>query len=390
MKKYDVIVVGGGLIGAAIAFELAQKGVSVLLLDRQEPGFEASWAAAGMLSPAPDALHSAPLVPFARESQRMYPKFVSAVEEASGTKLEHRQCGALEIFFGPHGEAQRDKRIAEIRRHGIAAELISIANARAKEPVLNPDACAAAWIPEEAYVDPRQLTRATLDAAKCAGAELRTCAKVISILTEQNHCEGVLVANSATMNAGQRSLRSGQKIQAENVVIAAGSFSGNIGLIERYAPTMPVRGQMAALRSPDGALNCILRCQHGYVVPREGGRVVAGSTLENVGFEKQVTPGGLGRILQAAVELAPVLESAAITETWSGLRPDTPDHLPIIGPTDIEGLSIATGHYRNGILLAPATAKCVKELILEKKSSILIEDFSPMRFAAAARSAGNQ
>ncbi|HEV2299588.1 MAG TPA: glycine oxidase ThiO [Candidatus Acidoferrales bacterium] len=390
MKAYDSIVVGGGIIGAATAFELAQKGLSVVLLDRQEPGLEASWAAAGMLSTAPDAPEAAPLVSFARESHKLYPEFISAIERASGTPVEFHQCGALEIFLAPHGGTDRDERVAEIRRHGISAEPISLSEALRKEPMLNPVAQAVAWIPEEAYVSPRELTQAMLAAATNSGVEIRAGSEVISILTGHNGCEGVLAADSTTMKAGRINVSAGEKIHAKKTIIAAGCFSGTIGWMERYAPTHPVRGQMVAMRNHGGVLRCILRCEDGYLVPRKDGRVVAGSTLENAGFEKQVTPGGLGRILKAAIDLAPELENAAIGETWSGLRPDTPDHLPIIGPTDIDGLFIATGHYRNGILLAPATAKCISEWIREGKSSINVENFSPMRFAAATHGAKSQ
>lgn len=384
---HDVIVVGGGLIGGAIALELAQRGAKVLLLDRQQPGLEASWAAAGMLSPAPDVADAAPLVPFARASLRLHPEFVANIAKASGETIEFQRCGALEIFFGQNGERERDLRIEEVRRHNVAAEAISVADARKVEPMLNPSTRAAAWIPDEACVDPRALTQATLIAAKNSGAEIRDNSEVISILGGQRRCEGVLVANSKMMKAGSVSLTAGEKLYSGKIVIAAGSFSGNIGWIERYAPTKPVRGQMVAFRCDADALRCIVRSEKGYIVPRKDGRVVAGSTLEDAGFEKRVTPAGLRKILNAAVELAPSLEGAEIIETWCGLRPDSPDHLPIIGPTDIEGLFIATGHYRNGILLAAATAKCMSELILTGKSSLEIEQFSPMRFAGAARSA---
>ncbi|HKW88949.1 MAG TPA: glycine oxidase ThiO [Candidatus Acidoferrales bacterium] len=387
MKTCDAIIVGGGIIGASIAFDLAQKGLSVVLLDRQEPGREASWAAAGMLSPAPDAPDAAPLVSLARESHGLYPGFVSDVAKASGEPVEFHTCGALELFFGSHAEAQRNERVAQVRQFGIAAEPISVSEAIRREALLNPAAQAAAWIPDEAYVDPRALTQATLRAAKSIGVQIRAGFEVISILTEQNRCEAVVAADSNVMKAGRFDERAGEKMRAKYVVVAAGSFTGSIGWMERYAPTHPVRGQMVAIKSAACALRCVVRSEHGYVVPREDGRMVAGSTLENAGFEKQVTPGGIGKILGAAVELIPALENAAITETWSGLRPATPDRLPIIGPTDIEGLFIATGHYRNGILLAPATAKCISEWVRKGKSSISVENFSPMRFVAAARGA---
>jgi glycine oxidase len=157
--------------------------------------------------------------------------------------------------------------------------------------------------------------------------------------------------------------------------------------MSRYAPTCPVRGQIVALQPSRNAPKCVLRAHNGYVVPRNDGRVIAGSTSENAGFEKQVTAEGIEQILRAATELAPSLASAVIVDTWSGLRPDTPDHLPILGPTDIEGLWIATGHYRNGILLAPGTARVMREWIVDGQPSLALEKFSPLRFAAEHRKA---
>jgi len=169
------------------------------------------------------------------------------------------------------------------------------------------------------------------------------------------------------------------------VVLAAGAFSSRLEAARRYAPTRPVRGQMVALRSSAPPIERVLRSSRGYVVPRDDARpqrLVAGSTLENTGYEKRVTPEGLARILEAAQELVPGLDGAEIVETWCGLRPDTPDHLPIIGPTDIDGLTIATGHFRNGILLAPITARLIADWITERRATFDWEIFSPLRFAS--------
>ncbi len=180
-----------------------------------------------------------------------------------------------------------------------------------------------------------------------------------------------------------------EKFLAKHVVVAAGCYSGEIEGLRNYAPTRPVRGQMVALRSFKARLSRVLRTERGYIVPRDDGRpqkLVLGSTLENAGFEKSVTPAGLEQILRATLELVPELADASMLETWSGLRPDTPDHLPVLGPTDIEGLVIATGHYRNGILLAPVTAKLIREWLTEQRTSLPLEAFSPLRFLAAKKS----
>jgi len=386
MKSYGTVIAGGGIIGASLAFELARRGESALVLDRQEPSCEASWAAAGTISPAPDR-ESPAIAALGRESYRLYPEFAAAIETASGKSAGFHPNGAMELFFDPEGETERDRRLEEIRRHGIAAEAISLSEAKHREPAIGPAARAALWIRDEAYLDPRVITHVALTAASKAGAEIRGNAEVISVLIEKGRCNGVLVAETQNFFAGKSGVRAGEEIAARNVVIAAGWRSGQIGGVESYAPTIPVRGQMVALDNVPGAPRTILRSGQGYMAPRDDGRVVVGSTLESGLFEKRVTPAGLRKILAAATEMAPALAEAPILEIWAGVRPDSPDHLPIIGPTDIEGLFIATGHYRNGMLLAPATAKYLAEWIAGKKVSGWFEPFSPLRFAAATRGA---
>jgi glycine oxidase len=377
VSAYDVIIVGGGLIGGSIAFELSSEELRVALLDRQDPGREASWAAAGMLAPGPDSPESSALVPLGNESLRVYPGFVAAVEQLSGKSTDFTRNGTFEIFRGQQAEAERDEMVAEFQRLGLAAAAISLEAARKQEPSLGAQTGAVAWLPDEAMVDPRLLVEAVLAAAQRRGAEIRAFCPVDGLLYDRDRCVGVVAG--------------GQKLAAKHVVVAAGSFCSALesGARERrprlgrYAPVRPVRGQMLALRSESVKLKKVLRSQHGYLVPRRDGRLIAGSTLEDAGFEKQVTPQGVRQILDAALELAPALADAKIVEEWSGLRPDTPDHLPIIGPTDIEGLWLATGHYRNGILLAPATARIMRDWIVTGKSNFDVKAFSPLRFSAA-------
>jgi glycine oxidase len=371
VKSFDVAIIGGGVIGASIAFELAGEKLRVGVFDRQQPGREASWAAAGMLSPAPDSPRDLPLVPLGRESLKLYPEFIAAIEEVSGESARLAREGTLEIFSAPGGEAVRDRRVAECLRLGLAAEPVALDTAREWEPAIGPAARAVAWLPEEGTVEPRSLMSAVAAAAQRRGVEFLSNCGVTGLIRERDRCTGVVAG--------------GEEFSASHVVVAAGCFSGGIALENEwfagYAPTRPVRGQMMAMRSDGAGLRRVLRSERGYLVPRRDGRIVAGSTSEEVGFERRVTPEGMRKIFDAALELFPRLAGAEVLETWSGLRPGTPDDLPIIGPTDIEGLLIATGHYRNGILLAPVTAKLVREWITGASGGFDAAAYSPLRFA---------
>ena len=374
MQSYDVAIIGAGVIGSSIAFELAAEESRVVLLDRQEPGMEASWAAAGMLSPGPHSPGDDPLVPFAVESALLYPGFVERIEQASGMQVEFSGPGALEIFFGSSAEDDRARLTNTHEHFGLKAEAISIESARKLEPWLGSAADAATWVPEEALVEPRSLFDALLEGAKNRGVEVRSNCAVTSLEIEGRRGVG-LIAN-------------GERIAARSIVLAAGCFTqqllGSVNGLERAIPTKPIRGQMVALRSERVTLTRVLRSANGYLVPRQAGHIVCGSTLEDAGFEKRVTSEGVQQILAAAIELVPALEGATMLDTWAGLRPGTPDGLPILGATEFAGLFAATGHYRNGILLAPATAKKMAALILTGESDPAIARFSPERFARSA------
>jgi glycine oxidase len=355
----------------SIAFELAAEKLRVIVLDRQEPGREASWAAAGMLSPVPHSPRDLPLVPFARESLRLYPRYVAAIEEASGKPTAHVREGALELFSSADAERECENRVHELRKLGFSAESISADALRKLDPAISPSASAALRLPEEEAIEPRVLMDALLTTLRNRGAGIRSGCEASGLLIEKDRCIGVIAG--------------GEKLLSEHVVLAAGCFSGEIAKrasLKQLAPTRPVRGQMLALRPKSGVavLRHVVRSEHGYLVPRKDGKIVVGSTLEEAGFEKQVTAAGLHKILDGAIKMCPELASAEVIETWAGLRPGTPDDLPILGPVDLVGLWMATGHYRNGILLAPATAKLVCEFILGVKLSFDVDRFSPMRF----------
>jgi glycine oxidase len=371
MKKFDVAVAGGGLIGGSIALELARAGLRVGVFDQGEPGREASWAGAGILSPAPESPATIPLVPLGKASMALYPEFVAQVEELSGQSVGFRPKGTLDALFAADAVRELSTLIAMHHGLGLKAEPLSPEDARELEPALSSDVQAAALRPDEASVDNRALTQAVLQAARRSGVELFPGRAARAIWRDGNLCAGLELQD--------------EKVSAKWTIIAAGCFSSSIEGMKSYVSVRPAKGQMIALRLQGLPMERVLWSEKIYLVPRNDGRILAGATVEYVGFEKQVTAGGLEKILSAAIELAPELAHAKIEETWAGLRPDSPDHLPILGPTDLDGLLIATGHFRSGILLTPITARLIREWVTQQRVSVNWERCSPLRFAQARR-----
>jgi glycine oxidase len=372
MEIFDAAIAGGGLIGATIALELARAGLRVAIFDRQQPGEGASWAAAGILSPAPENAQMVATVALGRASLQRYPEFVADVEDMTGLTVGYRSKGTVEAFFSGEARAELSTIVALHRGLGLKAEPLSAEDARELEPALSSDLEAAVLRPDEASVDNRALTRAVLVGAERQGVKIFAGRQVHSIDQRGQRCAGLVV--------------DGERVAARLTVIAAGCHSAEIEGAASYAPVHPAKGQILALRAKNLRIERVLWTEHVYLVPRSDGRIVAGATVEYVGFEKQLTVGGLQKVLTGALEVVPALADAQVEETWAGLRPDTPDHLPIIGPTDLEGLLIATGHFRSGILLAPITAQLIREWITLQKVTQDWNRFSPMRFVESAKS----
>jgi glycine oxidase len=366
MNRYDAVIAGGGLIGASIALELTRAGLHVALFDANEPGKEASWAGAGMISPAPENPGMISLVPICKASAALFPEFVQVIEELSGQQVGYRAKGSLEIILSGDAREEVSTVIAVHHGVGLKAEALTTEQARELEPALTEEFQAAILRPDEAAVDNRALTQATLIAARLQGAEIFSRNGAEGLWQESGRCKGLLLAND--------------RVEADWTIIAAGCFSSRINGVAQYAPVFPTKGQMIALRSEAIKLEHVLWAEKAYLVPRNDGRILAGATVEHVGFDREVTAGAVRRLLNGAVELIPAFEKARIEETWAGLRPDSPDHLPILGPADLDGLLIATGHFRSGILLAPVTAKLIREWICSKRVSVDWDRFSPMRF----------
>jgi glycine oxidase len=372
MKTFDAVIAGGGLIGASIALELAEAGLKVGVFDAREPGREASWASAGMISPAPENSDMIPFVPMSLASVALYPEFIRRVEELAGARVGYRKDGALDVILDANAEEELSTVIALQHGVGLKAAALSAEQARQMEPALTEEMQAAIFREDEASLDTRVFTKAALKAAERKGVEIFAGNGARGLWKAGERCRGLMLENG--------------QVEGKWTVIAAGCFSARIEGVAPYAPVSPAKGQMVALRCESVQLKRILWLEHKYLVPRNDGRIIAGSTIEHTGFDHDVTAGGVQLILRSVIKMVPALDQARIEETWAGLRPDSPDHLPIIGPTDLEGLLIATGHFRSGILLAPITARLIREWVSARQVSVDWDRVRPMRFLEATRS----
>ena len=364
----EVVVIGAGVQGSAVALRLAQAGRSVLVLERSIPGAEASSAAGGILSPGVEALEPGAFYDLCAASLARYPAFAAEVERLSGLWVGFRGGGTLEVALDDEVARVLAARAEKLQRGGIAVEVLDGEAARRLEPGLSERTRGALHFPEEASLDPRLLGRALAIAAQRAGARFLT-GQVRRIAVEGGRAAGV------DHEAG--------RIQAGAVVLAAGSWSLQVeGHGLPPGAVRPVRGQMGVLDTRPPLLSRVIFSEKGYLVPRADGRILCGSTMEEAGFETAVTAGGLLHVLGLAVEIAPRLAQAPFVECWSNFRPATPDGSPILGPGALPGLFYATGHYRNGILLTPITAEAVSAAVMGRPTPVDLAPFSPARLGA--------
>jgi len=351
---YDAVVVGGGVIGLACAWRSAQRGARVLVLDRARPPAGATRVAAGMLAPVGELSFGEPeLLRMTLAAAELYPDFVAELEAETGIGTGYLLCGALHVALD-RDEAAGLRRVHELQRSlGLGAEWLPPRRCRELEPGLTPALNGGVHAPNEGSVDPRLLTRALLAALSSEGVEVRE-AEVSEPLLRAERLEGVRTAD-------------GEELWADSVVLATGAWAGADSWLPAAArpPVRPVKGQIVELRSPDGRAPCerIVASERVYLVPREDGRLIAGATVEERGFDTAVTAGGVHEVLREAYRLLPEVVEMELVEAMAGLRPGTPDNLPLVGPGEIEGLVLACGHYRNGILLAPHTAETVADLL---------------------------
>ncbi len=367
----DVLVIGGGIVGGAITERLARDGRSVVLVERGSVGGEASRAAAGLLTPVHPWNYSDVVLRLDRESLGLWRPLAERLRVETGVDLELRATGLLALIESDADESESERRIAWKRERGEAVDRLEPEGLRAFEPTLSPALRGALRFPDLRQVRNHRAAPALATAAAARGAVVHEQTSALSLLT---HGERVVGARTT---AGD--------VHAGTVVVAAGAWSGALlgDAAPRAARTIPARGQMLLLRTRPGSLRHMLLGSDGsYLVPRADGRVLVGSTVEYVGFERGVTAAGLATITRALGRLAPALLDAPVEATWSGLRPDTPDHLPVLGWLR-PGLLVATGHFRSGIMLAPVTARIVREL-LDGDTARDLSAFAPDRPVEAA------
>jgi glycine oxidase len=340
-----IVVVGGGIMGCATALELSARGAhDILILERAVPGAEASSAAAGMLAAQIESQDENELARFV-SARDAYGAWAASLREATGIDVGHRRSGALQIIRDEAGFAGARERVAQQNARGLRAELLDRQGALAVERAVGDDVVHAVHYPDEAQVDPPQLLRALVAAVARAGILVRSGATVSSLVREGNRCVGV-------------ALDGHDVVRADAVLLAAGSWSSLVpGIPDALPRVRPVRGQLVMLEERPPALRTILTADHAYVVPRGDGRVVCGSTMEDVGHARSVTAEGVQRILASAIALSPGLAGAELTRTWCNFRPYVTAGRPLVGASPLPGLFLATGHHRNGILLAKQTAE---------------------------------
>jgi glycine oxidase len=373
-SRADVVVVGAGVIGCAIARDLVARGLSVIVVERDSPGRRATWAAAGMLSPLGESDGAGPFLELADASLERFASFAHALREETGIDVEYRTNGKLHVSTGDHDAELRALAAGPLAPR-FDVSLIDGAEARRLEPSLSESITLAAIVGRDHRVNNRLLAQALLAGATSAGATFRTANAVTALNTRSGSVTGVRLA-------------SGEDVEAEHVVLAAGAWSGQLDGLPRALPLTPLKGQMFAVdaraRAPDQAsasLHRVVFARNCYIIPRDDGRLLVGATVEDVGFRKGPTPRGIAALMMAASAIVPSIEDLPLVETWAGFRPATPDRMPVIGADpDVRGLFYAAGHFRNGILLAPITAAVIGALVSGCAAPIDIDAFSIARF----------
>jgi len=363
----DVLIIGGGIMGTASAWELARHGAKVVVLERSVPGAEASSAAAGILGAQAEAHAPGPMAELCLASRARYANFARLLGEETRIDVGYRECGVLRVAFKSADARKLNAENAWQSTRRLRVEPLGARELARLEPALSPKLSGGVRFGGDARVEPKALLRALHIAALGRGVSFRSGAFVRRVVVEGERAVGV-------------ALDDGSELRAKNVVVAAGSWTSLIdGLGLPSGQVVPARGQIVELELPAPPLSHVVFGPGAYLVPRDDGRVLVGSTLEFVGYERKVTAGAVRDLLTHATALLPALEHAELRATWSNFRPYTKDELPLLGRTKVASLFLSTGHYRNGILLAPISAEIVRAAVLGQRMPVSLAAFRPER-----------
>lgn len=373
----EILIIGGGIIGLSIARELHKTGVRrITIVERGVIGREASFAAAGMLAPNAETDRIDDFYNFCSESNGSYPQFAAELLEETGINIELDRSGTLYAAFTECDSKELRKRFEWQRNAGLHVELLSAEDTLKAEPAISPKVREGLFFPNDWQVENRKLLAALRKFAELNGIVIR----------EQTEIQTLRMGNGRILGAAGRT----GTFHANTTILATGAWTSLIKLGEMPVPVKikPVRGQMISYHPREKLFNRVIYSPRGYIVPRADGRILAGATVEDAGFDTSVTGAGIEQLRGAAVEIAPGLASLEIKDKWAGLRPFAEDSLPVLGEiAGLENLFIATAHYRNGILLAPLTARILAERIAEKKVSEYLKIFGPQRFELSGNTA---
>ncbi|HKV60105.1 MAG TPA: glycine oxidase ThiO [Ktedonobacteraceae bacterium] len=361
----DVVIVGGGVIGCSIAYHLRKAGIGVTVIDQGEIGAEASSAAAGLLAPLGSLAGPGPFADLLLASFALFPTLVPELEDVSGIRVEYERTGALRVVRNPKNVSNLRKRMKAWQPLGLQMRWLTGEEARQLEPTLAPDVCAALYAPEESQVRASQVVKAFGQAAANLGATLLSHTRITGI--QQQHGRVTALTTSQ-----------GESITCHHLVVATGAWAAQWSeWLHIQLAVVPQRGQILALRQPAPPLRHIIFGEAAYLAPKQDSTVVVGATKEEVGFDKQLTAGGVAWLLSTANRLIPSLEQSAIERMWAGLRPKTPDNLPILGTAPgWENVTLATGHGSVGIMLSAITGQTLAELLVTGAAPKLIRPFA--------------
>ncbi|MCZ6601473.1 MAG: glycine oxidase ThiO [Planctomycetota bacterium] len=366
-ETYDVIVVGAGIVGCSVAYALARDGVQVTVIERGEIGREASWAGGGILTPIRPHTYPSDLLPLCRSGLDTFDRWIPALEDESGIDVEHDVVGLLLLVRDDEDEREADSLRAWKKEHGQPAEVLSQDEVRERVPGINPEFHKALLFPDTRQIRNPRLLRSLSVAAERGGVTFRTKCPVGGLVRNGDRIIGVQTPQG--------------EIHAGTVIIAAGAWSSGSDLgISPAISVKPIRGQMILTEQDPVAFRHVLLWKGRYLVPRRDGKILIGSSVEDVGFDSRVTAGVVHSLLERASEILPALADAPFLQAWAGLRPSTPDRLPYIGPIPgADGALAATGHYRNGLLLGPFTGEIIAAIHAGRPPGIDLTPYRPGR-----------